>query len=51
MTGAIAWTLNSPAVTAAIVGVRRPDQVPGIIGAAEFRLTPDEVREIEEFQP
>jgi len=48
---AIAWTLNSPAVTAAIVGVRRPDQVPGIIGAAEFRLTPDEVREIEEFQP
>lgn len=47
---AIAWTLNNPAVTAAIVGVRRPDQVPGIVGAAEFRLSPDEIREIEEFQ-
>jgi aryl-alcohol dehydrogenase-like predicted oxidoreductase len=46
---AIAWTLNNPAVTGAIVGVRRPDQVPGVIGSAEFRLTPDEVKEIEEF--
>jgi aryl-alcohol dehydrogenase-like predicted oxidoreductase len=47
---AISWTLNNPAVTAAIVGVRRPDQVPGVVGAAEFRLSPDEIREIEEFQ-
>ena len=47
---AIAWTLANPAVTAAIVGVRRPDQVPGIIGAAEFRLTPEEVQEIEDFK-
>ncbi len=46
---AIAWTLRHPAVTAAIVGMRSPAQVQGVIGAAEFRLDPEEVREIEEF--
>ncbi|HKV37617.1 MAG TPA: aldo/keto reductase [Blastocatellia bacterium] len=46
---AIAWTLRQPAVTGAIVGVRHPDQVDGIIGAAEFRLSPEEVEEIEQF--
>jgi aryl-alcohol dehydrogenase-like predicted oxidoreductase len=44
---AIAWTLNNPAVTAAIVGIRHPDQVTGIAGALEFRLSPGEVDEIE----
>jgi aryl-alcohol dehydrogenase-like predicted oxidoreductase len=44
---AIAWTLRHPAVTAAIVGGRRPDQVDGIIGAAEFRLSGDELERIE----
>jgi aryl-alcohol dehydrogenase-like predicted oxidoreductase len=44
---AIAWTLRHPAVTAAIVGGRRPDQVDGVIGAAEFRLSGDEIEEIE----
>ena len=46
---AVAWTLAHPAVTAAIVGARDPGQVDGIIGAAEFRLTDLELREIEEF--
>jgi len=46
---AIAWTLAHPAVTAAIVGARNPSQVDGIIGAAEFRLTASELREIERF--
>ena len=44
---AIAWTLRHPAVSAAIVGGRRPDQVDGIVGAADFRLSDDEVEEIE----
>ena len=44
---AIAWVLNNPAVTGAIVGVRSPRQVSGIVGALEFRLTPSEVEEIE----
>ena len=46
---AIAWTLRHPAVTAAIVGGRRPDQVDGIIGAAEFRLSEEELERIETF--
>jgi aryl-alcohol dehydrogenase-like predicted oxidoreductase len=44
---AIAWTLNNPAVTGAIVGFRSAKQVSGIIGAAEFRLAPSEMSEIE----
>ncbi len=43
----IAWTLRNPAVTGAIVGARNAKQVDGIIGAATFRLTPDEIKEIE----
>jgi aryl-alcohol dehydrogenase-like predicted oxidoreductase len=46
---AIAWTLHNPAVTAAIVGVRRPDQVDGIAGALEFRLSAEEIATIEKF--
>jgi aryl-alcohol dehydrogenase-like predicted oxidoreductase len=44
---AIAWTLRHHAVTAAIVGLRRPEQVSGVIGAAEFRLSSEEVGEID----
>lgn len=47
---AIAWTLRHPAVTGAIVGGRRADQVDGIIGAGDFRLSEDEIAEIAEFQ-
>jgi aryl-alcohol dehydrogenase-like predicted oxidoreductase len=43
---AIAWVLHNPAVTAAIVGARRPGQVDGFIGALEFRLSPEEYEEI-----
>jgi aryl-alcohol dehydrogenase-like predicted oxidoreductase len=46
---AIAWTLNHPAVTGAIVGFRSAQQVAGIIGAAEFRLTRAELSLIEEL--
>ena len=44
---AIAWTLHNPAVTGAIVGFRNPQQVKGMIGAAEFRLGSEEMEEIE----
>jgi aryl-alcohol dehydrogenase-like predicted oxidoreductase len=47
---AIAWTLRHPAVTAAIVGFRSPEQVAGIIGAMDFRLTQREIDEISEFR-
>jgi len=46
---AIAWVLRNPAVTAAIVGVRRADQVAGVIGAAQWTLTGPEASEIEDF--
>jgi aryl-alcohol dehydrogenase-like predicted oxidoreductase len=41
--------LRDPAVTGAIVGARRPDQVRGVVGAAEFRLSQREVAEINAF--
>ena len=44
---AIAWTLNHPAITAAIVGARNPGQVEGIIGARKWRLTKEEITEID----
>jgi aryl-alcohol dehydrogenase-like predicted oxidoreductase len=44
---AIAWTLRHPAITAAIVGARRPDQIDGILPAATFRLTDAEAAQIE----
>ncbi|MBV8730991.1 MAG: aldo/keto reductase [Acidobacteriia bacterium] len=47
---AIAWTLRYPAVTAAIVGFRSPEQVAGVIGAMDFKLTPAEIEEIAEFR-
>jgi aryl-alcohol dehydrogenase-like predicted oxidoreductase len=46
---AIAWTLRHPAVTAAIVGGRRPSQIDGVIGAGDFHLNQQEVDEIEAF--
>jgi aryl-alcohol dehydrogenase-like predicted oxidoreductase len=46
---AIAWTLRLPAVTAAIVGARNAAQVDGIIGALDFRLTPEEIDQIETY--
>ena len=46
---AVAWVLRDPAITGAIVGARRPDQVRGVVGAAEFRLSPRELAEIEAF--
>jgi aryl-alcohol dehydrogenase-like predicted oxidoreductase len=44
---AIAWALRLPAVTGAIVGARNAKQVDGIIGAMDFRLTPQEIAEVE----
>ena len=46
---AIAWTLRLAAVTGAIVGGRNPDQVDGILDAANFRLSEDEIDGIDRF--
>jgi aryl-alcohol dehydrogenase-like predicted oxidoreductase len=46
---ALAWTLRRPEVTAAIVGMRSPGQVDGVVGAADFRLSTAEADEIAAF--
>ena len=46
---AIAWTLCNPAITAAIVGGRSPEQVEGVWPVAKFRLSKDEFEEINAF--
>ncbi len=47
---AIAWTLRHPAVTAAIVGMRSAEQARGVLGALEFRLSAEEIAEIDSFR-
>ena len=44
---AIAWTLRHPAITATIVGARNPQQIDELIGAATFRLSPQEIEELD----
>jgi len=46
---AVAWTLHHPAITAAIVGGRSPQQVEGIAPALHFRLSQDEYNLINQF--
>lgn len=48
---AVAWTLRHPAVDAAIVGFRRPDQVDPVIGAANMKLSDDDLLTIEGAGP
>ena len=36
---AIAWTLRHPAITATIVGARKPEQIDELMGAVTFRLS------------
>ncbi|MGH9803399.1 MAG: aldo/keto reductase, partial [Blastocatellia bacterium] len=44
---ALAWVLANPVVTGAIVGVRNAEQVAGIIGGMECRLSEKEIAELE----
>jgi len=46
---AVAWVLQHPAITGAIVGARRPGQILEIIGAGETHLSPREFGEVEAF--
>ncbi len=46
---AVAWTLQNPAVTAAIVGGRSPEQVHGLVPALTFRLSAEEYGRINAF--
>ena len=46
---AIAWTLLNPAITGAIVGLRKPGQVEGVIHAGEIGLSPDQAARLSMF--
>ena len=46
---AVAWTLDHPAITAAIVGGRSAQQVEGVAPALEFRLSDEEYGRINGF--
>jgi aryl-alcohol dehydrogenase-like predicted oxidoreductase len=46
---ATAWTLEQPAITAAIVGSRSAKQVEGTLAAASFKLSPVELAEINNY--
>jgi aryl-alcohol dehydrogenase-like predicted oxidoreductase len=48
---AVAWTLRHPAVDAAIVGFRRPDQVDPILPATSLELTDEDLDEIAGVSP
>jgi len=44
---AIAWVLRHPFITGAIVGARNAKQAEGVMRAGEWRLSPEELAEIE----
>ncbi len=46
---AIAWVLRRPEVTAAIVGARRPSQIEETAPAADFKLSQEDIKEIEKL--
>jgi aryl-alcohol dehydrogenase-like predicted oxidoreductase len=46
---AIAWTLQNPAVTGAIVGARNAKQAEGVMRAGDLKLSGEEILEIAEF--
>ena len=45
----IAWVLAHPAMTTALVGAKSPAQVEGWLGAGDWELTPQQMREIDEI--
>jgi aryl-alcohol dehydrogenase (NADP+) len=48
---AIAFTLEHPAVTSAIIGPRVMEQLTDLLGAADVRLTPDVLDRVDEIVP
>ena len=48
---AIAWVINHPAVTAAIIGPRTMDQLTSQLGALDVTLTADVLDRVDEIVP
>jgi 1-deoxyxylulose-5-phosphate synthase len=45
---ALAWVLNSPFVSAPIVGATKPHHLPEAVAALDLHLTDDEIQSVEE---
>jgi len=48
---ALAWLLHQPAVTAPIIGPRTLDQLDGSLRALEIKLSPEELKALDEIWP
>ncbi|MCE5200346.1 MAG: aldo/keto reductase [Armatimonadota bacterium] len=48
---ALAWLLSNPVVTAPIIGPRTIDQLNDSLRALEIKLTPDELKKLDEISP
>ena len=48
-TMAVAWVLRNPAITSAIVGASRPEQLDDTIAAVDARLDDDLVQRLDEL--
>jgi aryl-alcohol dehydrogenase-like predicted oxidoreductase len=49
---ALAWLLSKPVVSAPIVGVTKPEQLPDVLGALSVELSPEEIDQLEEpYEP
>jgi aryl-alcohol dehydrogenase (NADP+) len=46
---ALAWVLDNPDITAPIIGVSRPEQLPELLKAAELTLDSDLKRRLDEL--
>jgi len=44
----LAWLLAKPVVTSVIIGAKRPDQLQDNLAAVELKLTPDEIKRLDE---
>ena len=45
---ALAWLLHQPVVTSVIIGAKRVDQLEDNLGAVDLKLTPDELKALDE---
>jgi aryl-alcohol dehydrogenase-like predicted oxidoreductase len=46
---AIAWTLLNPAITGAIVGLRKPEQIESVLKASKISLTSEDLNKMEDL--
>ena len=44
----LAWLLAKPVVTSVIIGAKRLDQLEDNLAAVELKLTPDEIRQLDD---